>query len=61
VGAEDDLVELDLDAQEGVLAALAARPGAALSPKPPNPDAPPMPPLPPMSYCWRCCGSLSTS
>ena len=64
-----DLVEVDLDADERVLAALAARPRAAasaaaapknvskMSPNPPKSPAPPNPAWPPpRSYCWRCFG-----
>ena len=58
VGAEDDLVEVDLDAQQGVLPALAARARARRAPLPPPPKnvskmspkpeaaAPPPPPKP---------------
>ena len=69
VRAEDDVVEVDLDAQERVLAAFLPRPGrwrcmAAAEERVEDvaeAERAGRPPPPPMSYCWRCCGSLSTS
>jgi hypothetical protein len=62
-GAEDGLGELDVEADQGVLAA--PKKVSKMSWKPPNPAAPAPPPpradSPPMSYSWRFSGFERTS